>query len=311
MKYKHLFGPVPSRRLGISLGVDLVPHKVCSLNCIYCEVGATTNQTLERREYVPIKGILTELDHFLADNPELHYITFSGAGEPTLHSGIAEIISYIKERFPQYKLALLTNTTLFSQALVREDVKKVDLILPSLDAVSESVFRQINQPEPSLLAREMINGLIELKKIYQGKIWLEIFIVPGLNDTEEELKLFKKVLQQIHPDKIQLNTLDRPGTKEWVVPSTRDNLKRIAKKFSPLPVEIIASFHSRRKIASYNDDVEHMILETIKRRPCTTQDLADMLGLHLNEINKYLSELSSKNLVTSEIRQRGIFFRAL
>ncbi|MDO9576623.1 MAG: radical SAM protein [Candidatus Cloacimonadales bacterium] len=311
VKYKHLFGPVPSRRLGMSLGVDLVPYKVCSLNCIYCEVGETTIHTLERKEYVSVSEVLDELDHFLAGNPELDYITFSGAGEPTLNIGIEEIISHIKENYPQYKLALLTNSTLLSDEKVREEIKDIDLLLPSLDAVSDDVFRKINNPVTSLKSQDIIDGLIEFKKIFKGEIWLEIFIVPGMNDTKEELKLFKKVLKQIRPERIQLNTLDRPGTKEWVVPSTRENLKRIAKKLHPLPVEIIAKFKSRRGIASYSDDVESRILETIRRRPCTTQDLADMLGLHLNEINKYLSELILLKMVTSEVQERGTFFRAL
>jgi wyosine [tRNA(Phe)-imidazoG37] synthetase (radical SAM superfamily) len=311
MKYKHLFGPVPSRRLGMSLGVDLVPHKVCSLNCIYCEVGATTNHTLERKEYVPVSEVLDELDHFLSGNPTLDFITFSGAGEPTLNIGIKEIIIHIKENFPQFKLALLTNSTLFCDAKVREDIKDVDLLLPSLDAISEDVFRKINNPASTLLSQDVIDGLIEFKKMFKGKIWLEIFIIPGLNDTKEELKLFKKVLKQINPDRVQLNTLDRPGTEEWVVPATREHLKKVAKQLLPLPVEIIAKFKSRRGIASYNDDVEHRILETIKRRPCTTQDLADMLGLHLNEINKYLSELILREIVTSEVQERGTFFRVI
>ena len=311
MKYKHLFGPVPSRRLGMSLGIDLVPHKVCSLNCIYCEVGETTNHTLERKEYVPVSEVLDELDHFLANSPELDYITFSGAGEPTLHNGINEIISHIKEKYPHFKLALLTNSTLLSDEAVRDDIKNIDLLLPSLDAVSEDVFQQINNPAFSLKNQEIIDGLIEFKKIFTGEIWLEIFIIPGLNDTKEELKLLKKVLKQIRPERVQLNTLDRPGTREWVVPSTRDNLKRIARKFRPLPVEIIAKFKSHRGMVSYSDEVENRILETIRRRPCTTQDLAEMLGLHLNEINKYLSELILREKVTSEVQERGTFFRAL
>lgn len=145
-KYKYLFGPVPSRRLGISLGVDLVLHKTCSLNCIYCECGRTTNLTVQRNEYVPTEIVLSELNHFLASNPKLDYITFSGSGEPTLHSGIGEIVNYLKNNFPSYKIALLTNGTLFNQSKIRQEVKSIDLILPSLDAVSDKVFQKINQP---------------------------------------------------------------------------------------------------------------------------------------------------------------------
>jgi len=310
MRYKHLFGPVPSRRLGMSLGVDLVPHKVCSLNCVYCEVGKTTNLTVERKEYVPLEDILNELKHFLDQNPELDYITFSGAGEPLLHSGIRNIINFIKINYPNYKLALLTNSTMLYDVQIRKDISDIDVLLPSLDAISEKVFKKLNRPDPKLEIDHIINGLIEFRKIFSGKIWLEIFIVPGLNDTDKEISLLKKAVTQISPDQVQLNTLDRPGTEDWIQPADKNNLMKIAEKLKPLPVEIIAKFKSREDLLSYNKDVEQQIIETIKRRPCTDNDLKSMLGLHINEINKYLSELLQKGKITSQKMDRGTFFRA-
>lgn len=307
-QYKYLFGPVPSRRLGISLGVDLVPHKTCSLNCIYCECGKTTNLTSDRKEYVPTETVLTELKTFLSPNPKLDYITFSGSGEPTLHSGIGQIATFIKENFPGYKIALLSNGTLFYQPGLIEEVQNIDLILPSLDAVSDLIFKKLNRPFHELKIERVIDGLIQLRKNFTGQIWLEVFIVPGLNDTDDEVAQLKSTIQRINPDRVQLNTLDRPGTVAWVKPATKKSLEMIAKKLNR-NTEIIANFQKRDQVASYSADVESSILQTIKRRPSTVDDLSTTLGLHPNEINKYIEILLHQNLIHSEVLERGVFFR--
>lgn len=308
MKYKHLFGPVPSRRLGISLGVDLVPHKVCSLNCVYCEVGKTTDLTITRKEYVPLASILQELENYLSQNPDLDYITFSGAGEPLLHNGIGKVITFLKQNYPQYKLALLTNSTLLTAKNIREEIKDIDLILPSLDAVSELVFKKLNRPHPKLDNEKIIAGLMQFKKDHNVKMWLEIFIIPGLNDTPAELQKLKEAVTTIQPDEIQLNTLDRPGTENWVEPESEERLRAIKAAWQPLPVNIIAKFRSRRKVQSYHKDIEELIIETIKRRPCTEKDLSEILGMHINEINKYLSTLLQEERVKTKQEKRGTFF---
>ena len=307
-RYKYLFGPVPSRRLGISLGVDLVPYKTCSLNCVYCESGRTTNSTFERKEYVPTKAVLSELNDYLKSKPKLDYITFSGSGEPALHSKIGRIIKYLKGHYSSYKLALLTNGTLFYLPRLREDVKTVDLILPSLDAASDAMFQKLNRPVRGLKIGQIINGLVELREIFPGKLWLEIFIVPGLNDTEEQLGLLREAIHRIRPDRVQLNTLDRPGTETWVQPANENILRNIAARLE-WPTQIIASFQKRELIASYNMDVESTILQTIKRRPCTVDDLSSTLGLHPNEINKYLETLLEREQIGTELLERGVFFK--
>ncbi len=306
MKYKHLFGPVPSRRLGVSLGIDLVPFKTCTLNCVYCECGRTTNLTLERKEYVPLAEILAELDDYLKGAPDLDYITFSGSGEPTLHTGIKSIIEFLKKNYPKYKIALLTNGTLLHDKKVRDEFMGADLILPSLDAASENAFKSVNRPHKNLSLDEMMNGLIKLRGEFKGAIWLEIFIIPGINDSDAEIELLKENIDKIKPDKIQINTLDRPGTESWVMPAEKCELEKIA---SRLGGEIIANFDSRKIIKSFSKDVEAEILATITRRPCTSQDLSRILGLHLNEINKYLQVLLESNRIYSEEETRGRFFR--
>lgn len=307
-KYNYLFGPVPSRRLGISLGVDLVPPKTCSLNCIYCECGKTTLLTKERKEYVPTDTVLAELNAFLATQPTLDYITFSGSGEPTLHSGIGQITAFLKENYPDYKIALLTNSTLFYQQELIEEVKPVDLILPSLDAASDLIFRKLNRPLHELKIDQIIDGLIQLRKEFTGQMWLEVFIIHGLNDTDDEIALLNSAIHKINPDRVQLNTLDRPGTVAWVKPVSKSVLEEIAKKIDH-QTEIIANFRQRGQIASYNTDVESSILQTLQRRPCTVDDLSATLGLHPNEINKYIETLLNQNLIRSEVLERGVFFR--
>lgn len=307
MEYKHLFGPVPSRRLGVSLGIDLIPFKTCTLNCVYCECGRTTNLTVERKEYAPTDEVIDELGEHLKSRPDLDFITFSGSGEPTLHSRIGEIINFLKQNYPQYKVAVLTNGSLFHLGELRGEVKNADLIMPSLDAASENVFKKINRPHGSLSCQKIISGLAELRREYPRKIWLETFIVPGLNDTKSELQLLKEAIQKINPDKVQLNTLDRPGTESWVVHAKKEELEEISSYLGN--AEITTKFASRRKIVSFSRDIEENILSTLKRRPCTAEDLSQVLGLHLNEITKYLQALLEIGKIETEKQERGIFFK--
>ncbi len=229
MKLRHIFGPVLSRRLGKSLGIDLVPFKTCSLDCIYCECGQTNNLTLERKEYVPTEEVIKELDNYLGSNPDLDYVTFSGSGEPTLNSGIGNIITFLKTNYPDYKIALLTNSTFLNNQQLLKEIEDIDLIIPSLDAVSEEVFNRINRPLPTLTAADIVNSIVNLKNTFHGRVWLEIFIIPGVNDSKEELKKIRKVVEKINPDKIQLNSLDRPGTETWINKPDRNNLESIAR----------------------------------------------------------------------------------
>lgn len=306
---KYLFGPVPSRRLGISLGVDLVPQKVCTLNCVYCEVGRTTLLTLKRKEYVPIDAVIAELDEYLKQDPELDFITFSGQGEPTLNSGLGKVINHIKDNHPRYKVALLTNGTLFWDGSLRREVLRADVILPDLDAVSQSVFQKLNWPHHDLDNARVIAGLKALRQEFMGKIYLEVFMVEGLNEAESELRLLRETLLSLGPDIVQLNTLDRPGTESWVRALPRARLREIAASLAPLKVEIVANPHSRKKIQSFNTDIQTQILETIKRRPSTDTDLCQILGLHRNELNKYLSALLEAHEIESVEMERGTFFR--
>lgn len=230
MKLKYIFGPVLSRRLGNSLGIDLVPYKTCSLDCIYCECGKTNNLTARREEYVPTKDVINELNRYLINKPEIDYITFSGSGEPLLHNGIKRIINYLKDNY-DYKIALLTNGIHFIDRNVIEEVERVDLIIPSLDGVTQETFIKINRPLESIFIDDVIDGLIKLRNNFSNQIWLEIFIIPGINDNNDELVKFKEVIKKIKPDRVQLNSLDRIGTLKNIKKASEKELQSIAEFF--------------------------------------------------------------------------------
>ncbi len=306
--YKHLFGPVPSRRLGMSLGIDLIPKKVCSLNCVYCEVGKTTKLTPDRMEYVKYGRVIAELKQFMSNDPKIDYITFSGSGEPTLNSRIGDVINFIRKDYPDVKIAVLTNGTLLFDQKLRTELLQADVILPSLDAASQSAFEKINRPDSNLKIETYIQGLIDLRKEYKGNIWLEIFLLKGYNDSKDELDLLKNAILKINPDSIQLNTMDRPGTVAGLIPLSKNELQEIIDYWNLPHVEIIASAQERTSIESYSGDIETAILETIARRPCTLDDLHRFLGIHVNEINKYLGTLEANNKIETVNLERGVFY---
>ena len=236
---KYIFGPVSSRRLGRSLGIDIVPYKLCSLNCVYCECGSTTALTTAVREYAPASEVCAEIDRALASSPDLDAITFSGSGEPTLNSSIGTIINHIKSCYAQYKVAVLTNSTLMNIDSVRRSILSADMIFPSLDAVSEEVFSAIMKPASGVKPSDMIEGLIKLRAEFKGRMCLEIFIVPIFNDKPGELELLSEAALRIQPDEVHLNRLDRPGSESWVRPVSDERMLGISEFFKSLNVRII------------------------------------------------------------------------
>ncbi|MFA4984717.1 MAG: radical SAM protein [Candidatus Omnitrophota bacterium] len=206
---KHLYGPVKSRRLGLSLGLSLTPYKVCSFDCIYCQLQTASIKTSERREYIDIREVIEELRSWLENNPgqakTLSYITISGSGEPTLNIKIGELISQIK-KLTTVPLAVITNASLLSDPLVRRDIREADLIVPSLDAATDAVFARIDRPFPTVKIEDIIRGLEALRQEYRGKIWLEVMLVSGVNDDLRHIKRIKEAAERINPDKIQLNS---------------------------------------------------------------------------------------------------------
>ena len=307
--YKYLFGPIPSRRLGMSLGVDLVPKKVCSLDCVYCEVGKTTKLSLSRKEYINSDCIKDELKHYFENNPAPDFITITASGEPTLNLHLGEIIQFVKQSNPDVSVAVITNGTLLHDEEVRAALMYADLLLPSLDAATDEVFKKINRPAENLNVDDCTQGLIALCNEFKGKIWLEVFTLPGYNDHESELDELKKIIVQINPDSIQLNTLDRPGTVPNLRGASREELQRVVDYWQLNNVEIIAKPKQSEKAQSYRKDSKSAIIETISRRPCTIDDLIEMLGLNKNEINAHLTSLDSEGQIERVEEERGIFYQ--
>lgn len=310
MEYRYIFGPVPSRRLGISLGVDLIPPKTCSYNCIYCESGKTTNLTVERREYVPLNDVLKELDSVLKTHLRLDFVTYSGSGEPTLYSRISEVTRFVKENYPEYKTALLTNGSLFHDEKVRRDCLDIDVVIPSLDCAGETEFKKVDRPHHSLSAAVVNEGIAKFRTEYTGQIWLEIFIVPGINDTDEEIGRINDWIAKIRPDKIQLNTLDRPGAVDWIRPADDIRMQEIAGKLRHDNIEIAGKPATRSSNKAYSGDISDVILRTVRRRPCTLDDIVKITGLHMNEVNKYLGVLVAEGKITEARGERGVFYRS-
>jgi wyosine [tRNA(Phe)-imidazoG37] synthetase (radical SAM superfamily) len=227
---KYIYGPVPSRRLGLSLGVSLTPHKTCQFDCVYCQLGATTVKTALRSAYVPVADVLAELRSWLDANPEqikaLAFITLAGAGEPTLHADIATLISRIKE-MAHVPVAVITNACLIADPAVRRELLQADLIIPSLDAVVPDVFARIDRPVPGVKIEDIIEGLISLRKEYRGQIWLEVMLAKGFNDDIRHIRKLKEAIERINPDRIQLNSPVRSTTENDIGPVDEAKLKQI------------------------------------------------------------------------------------
>ena len=319
-KEKYLFGPVPSRRLGLSLGVDIVPRKVCSLDCVYCQVGRSTEITIDRKEYVPVEAVISELKTKLAGGVQADFITISGSGEPTLNSRIGDIIDEIK-KITHIPIAILTNGTLLFDKSVRADCAKADVVLPSLDAGDEATFKKINRPHGDISIEKLISGLCTFRQEYQGQIWLEVFFIDGINTGDEQIAKIKDAIAKIQPDKVQLNTAVRPTAEEGVRKVQVEKLDAIAAKLGA-KAEVIADFaampHKRGikeqsetagKSPSKGKNRKEALFSVLKRRPCSIEDLCSGLGWSRDEVLKHVNYLLENDTIISEEKSDIIYFR--
>jgi len=288
----YIFGPVPSRRLGRSLGVDLVPFKTCTYDCIYCQLGRTTNKTVERREWVPLDEVLAELKEKLASKPD--YITLSGSGEPTLFSRLDELIAGIRS-MTEIPIAVLTNGSLLWQEEVRRQIMDAHLVIPSLDAGHSSMFHAVNRPHESISFEQMLEGLIDFRQEYYGQYWLEVFLLAGHTAIDSEISRIAECVRRIKPDRVQLNTATRPTAEDYAVMVDRRRMADLAAMFEP-PAEVIADYRGTYAQSDFTAGRES-VLEMIQRRPCSLEDIADGLGMHRNEVLKYIEELDATGLL--------------
>lgn len=284
----HIYGPVPSRRLGFSLGVDIIPFKTCTLDCIYCQLGPTVKKTLKRKEYFAPSEILLQIKQNLSSGQRIDTITFSGSGEPTLSKTLGKLIKEIK-KMTSIPVAVLTNSTNVADKNVRNALIAADLIIPSLDAATQKVFLKTNRPCSPVKIEEIIHGLRILRQEFKGSIWLEIMLVKGVNDSLSHIQKLKNEVSRINPDKIQLNTVVRPPAEKFAQPLSLEEMEKIRKKFGK-NCEIIAEF-DKKALKSSQKDLEGAILAMIQRRPVTLSDILVALGKRRNEITKCLNFL--------------------
>ncbi len=302
---RYIFGPVYSRRLGRSLGIDVTPLKTCTFDCIYCQLGPTKKQVIRRSELVPLEPVYQQLSHALSQTPAPDYITFSGSGEPTLHSKIGECISHIKE-ISDIPVAVITNSSLLWDREVQTALGQADLVIPSLDAPDEAGFSYINHPHSGLRFNDVVTGLAEFSSQFRGKLWLEIFFLGGVNTTTDQVKKLITHVSRIAPDKCQLNTVARPPAYSFAFPASRDKLEEIATRF-PVPTEIIAQTPQSDSPAATSGDVSS-VRELILRRPCTIEDIAAGLGIHRNEAIKHVTRLMQHDEITTKQHENKTYF---
>ncbi len=325
---KHLFGPVNSRRLGLSQGIDLLPPKTCNFNCIYCEINTAPQLSCERGEHVPTATIIAELDVLLADEArvrELDIFTITASGEPTLHTGIGAIIRHIKEKTDK-PVAILTNGSQLHLKEVRQDLLAADIVIPSLDAARPESFRRVNRPAKCSADLEtIIQGIADFSREFSGEIWLEILLVENINDTEDDIAALQAAIGRIKPTRVQLNTVARPPFESFAMPLTRkrmDEVKNEIEKGYNGPVDILAG--------SKNDDMSDSgkgrqdsqgvispdmaadeIIEMLLRRPCTATDIAATLNLDPEQASDILQDMEKRGSLTVKIHGGKKYYRTL
>jgi wyosine [tRNA(Phe)-imidazoG37] synthetase (radical SAM superfamily) len=319
---KYFYGPVPSRRLGRSFGVDIVPFKVCTLDCIYCQLGRTTEKSIERKPYVPVEPIIAELEEALAQGLETDYITIAGSGEPTLNSLLGEMIDRIKER-TDIPVAIVTNGTLLHRADVRADCAKADVVMPSLDAGDERTFQKINRPHRDISIEMLISGLCAFRKEYSGQLWLEVFFVDSVNTDPDQITAISSVIKLIGPDKIQLNTAVRPTAEIDIKKLNARKLHAIAERLGP-NCEIIADISPVLENGLPEADAVRMVgphlklynkteilFSMLKRRPCSLEDICSAMNIGRNEALKYVTILQQRGVLGTEEKEGRIFFKVI
>ncbi|MEJ2580160.1 MAG: radical SAM protein [Acidobacteriota bacterium] len=263
---KHVFGPVPSRRLGRSLGIDPVPLKTCNFSCVYCQLGRTRPLARKRRAFFSVSDMLAEVATTLSHegSDSIDWITFVGSGETTLFSRLGSLIRYVKS-ISELPVAVITNGSLFYLPEVRKALSAADAVLPSLDAGTETLYARINRPHRDFSYQQHIDGLTKFRREYGGRLWVEVMLLGGINDSPEALRDIATVLERVDPDEIHISTPTRPPAEQWVEIPNRGGLERasavfgsIAKVLHPIEVNVDTGF---------DGELEEAILRIVSRHP--------------------------------------------
>ena len=305
--YRYVYGPVLSKRLGRSLGVDLAPFKTCTYDCIYCQLGRTTDKTAEPKSYATSAAICSELERKLSFGPPPDYISLAGSGEPTLNAGIGELITKIKG-MTNIPVAVLTNGSLLWRDEVRAALMAADLILPSLDAGDEDMFQYVNRPHRDISFERMITGLIDFVHVYPGPVWLEVFLLAGVTAIPSEIEKIDALLCKIRPERVQLNTVTRPPAEEFACAVSEAQMESLKGLFSE-KVEMIS-----RRAPTQSPDLQTGqstadIISLLRRRPCTLEGVSSSLAMQPGEALKHLDTLCRKGAVTVVHTPDGLFYK--
>jgi wyosine [tRNA(Phe)-imidazoG37] synthetase (radical SAM superfamily) len=308
-EHRHVYGPVASRRLGFSLGVDIIPYKTCTLDCVYCQLGPTAKTTVRRGRWFPPEEILAQIKQAVDSGQRIDVITFSGSGEPTLCRDIGRLIRAIK-KMTAIPVAVLTNATLLTRREVRRELLAADIVVPSLDAARRPVFRRVNRPNRALDGRRIVEGLARFRREFKGEIRIEVMLVKGVNDSPADIKALRAAVARIRPDRIELNTVVRPPAEPGARPLSPSALARIRAQLGPR-AEIVASYAAKKQTPSGSGArFETALLATLGRRPQTADDLAAALGRHRDEVLKALARLAALGRIRERRHGGRVYFSA-
>ncbi len=296
-KYQYLFGPVPSRRLGLSLGVDLNPLKACTENCVFCQVGRTTELTIERKEWVPTAAVLAEFDRWAAAGHRADYVTLSGSGEPTMHTGFGEVLRHVKAS-GKFRTALLSNGSLMWLPEVRRDAVLADVVKVTLSAWDEESFRKIHRPAPGATFERLLEGERALREEFRGQLWVEVMLLPGYNDAPEQVQAIAELAKSLKADAVHLNTTTRPALAGVEVPRMPEAwLRTVAEWFSPKAEIPVFS----GKAAAPETMTDAALIELLARHPIALEALAASSGAEIAALEKRLAPLvAAGNLAIEE-----------
>lgn len=302
----YLYGPVPSHRLRRSLGIDLVPYKICSYDCIYCQLGSVGSTTIVRKDYADNDRILEELQHKLMSGELPDFISLAGSGEPTLHSSIGDLIRRIKA-LTTVPVAVLTNGSLLWMPEVQEALLAADLVLPSLDAGDPVTFQLANRPDSSIAFDKMVQGLVDFTRRFTGEVWLEVLLLAGINDDEPTVRRIAELVERIKPARVQLNTVYRPPAESFARGVAPTQLCRLGSLFSGI-VDCISDMPVSSAVRE-SSDLSHQdeLVAFARRRPCTAQDLSIGLNLHLNDVLKQVHMLTDSGRLVEVPGKQGFY----
>jgi wyosine [tRNA(Phe)-imidazoG37] synthetase (radical SAM superfamily) len=301
--YRYVFGPVPSRRFGRSLGIDLTPHKTCSLDCVFCQLGRTPTKTLERKVYAPTTDVISEIDRWLETDGNADYLTLSGAGEPTLHTDFGRVLAFLRDA--PIPSVLLTNGTLLHLPEVRASAVQAQVVKISLSCWDQKSFEWVNRPHRQLRFKTTFDGMKRFREEFDGQLWLEVFVLAGINAMPGEIGKIARLSRELKPDRIHLNTVARPPAEDFAAAVPVEQLKGLAGLFEP-PAQIAADAGTQIPAKAVADDAD--ILSMLKRRPCTIMQIQAAFGLHINEISKALGRLMHQNRIRIHMRNRQVYY---